>query len=69
MQAFILAVTAVLSITSAAVGAQPLAPVGGIKEDAWVHTPESLAATVQQADVCLPPATAGFLALLGKAKT
>lgn len=68
MKPFFLAMAATLSITSAAVGAQPLAPVGEIKGDAWVHTPESLAATVQQADVCLPPATAGGTGFCGKFK-
>ena len=68
MKPFFLAMAAILSITSAGVGAQPLAPVGDIKGDAWVHTPESLAATAQQADVCLPPATVGGTAFCGKFK-
>jgi hypothetical protein len=44
-----LALTAVLTLAGASVVAQANAPKGEITGDAWVHTKESLAATVQQA--------------------
>ena len=55
-------------LVCAAAGAQPAAPAGEIKGDAWVHTPESLAASVQQADVCLPAAVTGGAVFCGKFK-
>ena len=64
----ILAISAVLTIGCAGVGAQPLVPSGELKGDAWVHTQESLAATVQQADVCLPSAATGGAVICGKFK-
>jgi dienelactone hydrolase len=48
--------------------AQPAAPAGEIKGDAWVHTRDSLAASVQQADVCLPAAVTGNAVFCGKFK-
>lgn len=60
------ALTMALACTSAA--AQPAAPAGEIKGDAWVHTPDSLAAAVQQADVCLPAAATGAAVHCGKFK-
>jgi dienelactone hydrolase len=46
----------------------PSVPTGEIKGDAWVHSPDSLAASVQQADVCLPAAATGGAAFCGKYK-
>ncbi len=63
-----LATAALFSIAGASVVAQPLAPKGEIKGDAWVHTRESLASTVQQADVCLPAAATGGAPYCGKFK-
>jgi dienelactone hydrolase len=68
MPIFIPAIAAALTIASAGVGAQPAAPVGEIKGDAWAHTSESLAASVQQADVCLPAAATGGPSFCGKFK-
>jgi dienelactone hydrolase len=62
----ITAVALVFTLLAASAGAQT--PAGEIKGDAWAHTPESLAATVQQADVCLPPAAAGGTPWCGKFK-
>ena len=53
---------------AAAALAQPAVPVGEIKGDAWVHTPESLAGTLAQADVVLPPAATGGGVFAGKFK-
>ena len=68
MSHIILAISAFLAIGCASVGAQPLVPGGELKGDAWVHTKESLAATVQQADVCLPSAATGGALFCGKFK-
>ena len=66
MAPFIPAIAALLMVTGASVRAQPLVPTGELKGSAWVHTRESLAATVQQADVCLPPAATGAATFCGK---
>ena len=66
MAPFIPAIAALLIVTGASVRAQPLVPTGELKGSAWVHTRESLAATVQQADVCLPPAATGAATFCGK---
>ena len=50
------AIATALAVAGMSAGAQPVVPDGELKGDAWVHTRESLAATVQQADVCLPAA-------------
>ena len=68
MSPIVLAISAFVTIGCASVGAQPLVPSGEIKGDAWVHTKESLAATVQQADVCLPSAATGGAVFCGKFK-
>jgi dienelactone hydrolase len=68
MPNIIRAIAAALTLTGASVGAQTPAPVGDIKGDAWVHTPASLAATAQQADVCLPAGSAGGTVFCGKFK-
>jgi dienelactone hydrolase len=68
MAPFILAFAAALTVASASVSAQPAVPSGEIKGDAWVHTQNSLAATVQQADVCLPAAATGGPSFCGKFK-
>ena len=57
-----------LLLTCLGVGAQPVVPAGEIKGDGWVHTSESLAASVQQADVCLPAAATGGAVFCGKFK-
>lgn len=62
------AIAVVLTIASASVGAQPTVPSGEIKGDAWVHTKDSLTATVLQADVCLPAAAIGNTSFCGKFK-
>ena len=46
--------------------AQPPATSGEIRGSAWTHTRESLAASVQQADVCLPSAATGSAVFCGK---
>ncbi len=63
------AVALALSLTCVHAGAQPAAPTGEIKGDAWVHTSESLANAVQQADVCLPAAATGGAVFCGKFKS
>jgi hypothetical protein len=60
------AIAATLALLATAADAQAPAPAGEIKGDAWVHTPESLAASVQQADVCLPAAVTGSSPYFGK---
>lgn len=67
------AMAAALLLLSGGAGAQTAtppaaaaAPVGEIKGDGWVHTPASLAASTQQADVCLPAAATGGGVLCGK---
>ena len=61
-----LGLAALLALGCASAQAQTTAPAGEIKGDAWVHTKESLAASVQQADVCLPSAVTGGAPYLGK---
>ena len=68
MKSFIRAIAAVLTIAGGSVGAQQLVPSGELKGDAWVHSKDSLAASVQQADVCLPPAATGGTTFCGKFK-
>lgn len=58
----------VTSLGSACVTAQPAMPNGEIKGDAWVHTKDSLAASSQQADVCLPALATGSAVFCGKFK-
>lgn len=62
-----LAFTLILAATANAQPAKP-APVGEIKGDAWTHTPESLAGSVQAADVVLPEALTGSAVWAGKWK-
>lgn len=69
MAPFSPAIAVALMIAGASVCAQPLVPKGELKGDAWAHTKESLAATVQQADVCLPPAATGGATYCGKFKS
>ena len=66
MSRFVLALAAALTFTTA--GAQAPAPRGEIMGDAWVHSPQSLAAAVARADVCLPAAATGGPAYCGKFK-
>ena len=65
----IIAIAAALVLATVTVFAQvPPPPAGEIKGTAWVHTTDSLAATVSQADVCLPPAATGGTRFFGKFK-
>jgi dienelactone hydrolase len=57
-----------LLFASVCVSAQPAAPTGEIKGAAWVHTKDSLAAAIQQADICLPAAATGGASFCGKFK-
>lgn len=68
MIAYLFAIASLIMFASANVGAQPAVPIGEIKGSAWVHTKDSLAAAVQQADVCLPAAATGGAAFCGKFK-
>ena len=68
MNPFIPAMAVLLTIAGASASAQSLAPAGELKGDAWVHTQASLAASVQQADVCLPPEASGGSSFCGKFK-
>jgi dienelactone hydrolase len=61
-----LVATLFFAMASAGAGAQPATPAGEIKGDAWVHTSESLAGAVRQADVCLPAAATGGAVFCGK---
>ena len=68
MKCFAMAFAAALALANVNALAQAPAPVGEIAGDAWVHTNESLAATVDQADVCLPAAATGGKIYFGKFK-
>ncbi len=74
MSHIISSLAAALTIASASVFAQsvpsnvPAVPSGEIKGDAWVHTKDSLAASSQQADVCLPAVATGGAVFCGKFK-
>jgi dienelactone hydrolase len=50
---------AALTLAASFYATAQTAPVGEIKGDAWAHTKDSLAALVQQADVCLPASATG----------
>lgn len=56
----------VVAGAAAAAHAQSATPAGEITGTAWVHSAESLAASVQQASVCLPAAAAGGQVFCGK---
>lgn len=68
MQISLIAITLTLALASFKLAAQSGVPAGAVKGDAWVHTKDSLAASVEQADVCLPSASAGGKPFLGKFK-
>ena len=68
MQRPVIAIVAALALAGVNAVAQTPVPAGEIKGDAWVHTKDSLAATVNQADVCLPPAATGGKLYFGKFK-
>lgn len=68
MKYFLLVIATTLAVSSVKVVAQSPAPVGEITGNAWVHTKESLAGTVDQADVCLPQAATGGQVFFGKFK-
>ena len=56
-----------MASTAIAIHAQPVtAPVGEVKGSGWEHTPATLAATVQQADLVLPAAATGGTMFVGK---
>lgn len=56
--------------TAPVTAAAPATPpkIGSIKGDAWVHSSETLAATLAQANVVLPPKATGGAAYSGKFK-
>ena len=58
----------VLAASLANAIAQTPPPAGSLKGDAWVHSSDSLAASVQQADVCLPALATGGSVYCGKFK-
>ena len=68
MSRYTLGIASLLIFASASASAQTGVPSGEIKGSAWVHTQASLAAAIQQADVCLPPAATGSAAFCGKFK-
>jgi dienelactone hydrolase len=68
MKFLALLITAALVVACTNVSAQPAVPIGEIKGEGWIHTKDSLAATVQQADVCLPAAATGNSLFCGKFK-
>ena len=68
MKCFAMAFAAALALANVNALAQAPAPVGEIAGDGWVHTNASLAATVDQADVCLPAAATGGKIYSGKFK-
>ena len=56
-----------LASTAIMVQAQPVTtPVGEVKGSGWEHTPTTLAATVQQADLVIPAAATGGAMFVGK---
>jgi len=69
LRAALSAVAALFLTTASGAGAQTVTPQGEIKGTGWVHTSESLAATVQQAEVCLPSAATGGAPVCGKFKS
>jgi dienelactone hydrolase len=62
------AIASLCMFASALANAQPAVPIGELKGTAWVHTKDSLAAAIQQADVCLPSAATGGASFCGKFK-
>ena len=66
-----LALSALLGTSTAIAQPAPApkpAPTGEVRGDAWAHTAESLAASVQQADVVLPASLTGGAVWAGKFK-
>ena len=68
MPHFFHALTVMLAIVGSNVCAQPAPPSGELKGTEWVHSEQSLAATVEQADVCLPTSATGGTVFFGKFK-
>lgn len=68
MAPYLLAIASLVMLAGVNANAQPAAPSGEIKGTAWVHTKDSLAAVVQQADVCLPAGATGGALFCGKFK-
>lgn len=66
MQSLVVSVASCFALVGFNAHAQAPAPTGEIKGEAWMHTKESLAATLDQADVCLPPAATGGKLFFGK---
>ena len=66
MKHIVILATAVAGLLGTNLGAQTVTPKGEIMGSAWAHTSESLAASVQQADVCLPAAATGGAVFCGK---
>lgn len=65
---FLAALMAATGLTALAQTAVPAAPKGEIMGTAWVHTPASLAASAQLADVVLPAKATGGAVFTGKLK-
>jgi dienelactone hydrolase len=68
MKPYLLAIASFVMFASANASAQSAVPSGELKGSAWVHTKDSLAATIEQADVCLPPGATGGAVFCGKFK-
>lgn len=68
MPHFFHALSVMLVVVGSNVCAQPAPPSGELKGTAWVHSEQSLAAAVDQADVCLPHAATGGAIFFGKFK-
>lgn len=68
MNFFKLLIVAILAASNVNAIAQTPAPAGEIKGDAWVHTADSLTATISQADVCIPASATGGNIYFGKFK-
>jgi dienelactone hydrolase len=68
MPHFFHALTVALAIVGSSVCAQTPPPSGELKGSAWVHSEQSLAAAVEQADVCLPTSATGGAVFFGKFK-
>ena len=68
MAPYLLVIASLVMFANANASAQPAVPSGELKGGAWVHTKDSLAATIQQADVCLPSDATGGALFCGKFK-
>ena len=68
MSPYIVAIASLLMFASASAGAQLAVPSGELKGSAWVHTTDSVAAAIQQVDVCIPSGATGGASFCGKFK-